>query len=89
MSNHIHWMTSGRPGGQGKFDEFFSEELTEKYKEDLKAKWVCDTCLYISIKITMNYLVTGACGFIGSKLAERLISFGHSVVSVDNLSTGL
>ena len=36
----------------------------------------------------MNYLVTGACGFIGSKLAERLISFGHSVVSVDNLSTG-
>ena len=36
----------------------------------------------------MNYLVTGACGFIGSKLAERLISLGHSVVTVDNLSTG-
>ena len=46
-------MTAGRPGGQGKFDEFFSEELTEKYKEDLKAKWVCDTMfVYINKKIT-------------------------------------
>jgi UDP-glucose 4-epimerase len=36
----------------------------------------------------MNYLVTGACGFIGSKLAEKLISSGHSVTTVDNLSTG-
>lgn len=36
----------------------------------------------------MNYLVTGAAGFIGSKIAERLIKEGHSVVTIDNLSTG-
>ncbi len=36
----------------------------------------------------MNYLVTGAAGFIGSKLAEELVSNGNRVVTVDNLSTG-
>jgi UDP-glucose 4-epimerase len=35
-----------------------------------------------------SYLVTGAAGFIGSKVAERLIRLGHKVVTVDNLSTG-
>lgn len=33
-------------------------------------------------------LVTGAAGFIGSKLAEHLIQDGYDVVAVDNLSTG-
>ena len=34
-------------------------------------------------------LVTGAAGFIGSNLVDRLLSLGHSVVGYDNLSTGL
>jgi UDP-glucose 4-epimerase len=33
-------------------------------------------------------LVTGGAGFIGSHLARRALSEGHSVVVVDNLSTG-
>src|SRR5882672_4199315 len=33
-------------------------------------------------------LVTGAAGFIGSHLAERLVALGHAVRVVDNLSTG-
>lgn len=33
--------------------------------------------------------VTGGAGFIGSNLARRLISEGHEVVVVDDLSTGL
>lgn len=33
-------------------------------------------------------LVTGGAGFIGSHIAERLTSLGHSVRVVDNLSTG-
>jgi UDP-glucose 4-epimerase len=36
----------------------------------------------------MNYLVTGAAGFIGSEIAKRLLKEGHSVVTIDNLSTG-
>jgi len=35
-----------------------------------------------------TYLVTGAAGFIGSRLASELIRAGHRVVTVDNLSTG-
>jgi UDP-glucose 4-epimerase len=37
----------------------------------------------------MRYVVTGAAGFIGSSLVDRLLSHGHSVIGVDNLSTGL
>lgn len=33
-------------------------------------------------------LVTGGAGFIGSHLATRLINDGHSVIVLDNLSTG-
>jgi UDP-glucose 4-epimerase len=33
-------------------------------------------------------LVTGAAGFIGSNLVDRLLADGHDVVGIDNLSTG-
>lgn len=33
-------------------------------------------------------LVTGVAGFIGSKLAKKLIEDGYSVVGIDNLATG-
>jgi dTDP-glucose 4,6-dehydratase len=36
----------------------------------------------------MRVLVTGAAGFLGSHLTDRLLGEGHSVVGVDNLSTG-
>ena len=33
-----------------------------------------------------NYLVTGAAGFIGSRVTEMLIEQGHTVTGVDNLN---
>ena len=36
----------------------------------------------------MRFLVTGASGFIGSHLCERLLSEGHEVLAVDNYFTG-
>ena len=35
-----------------------------------------------------KYLVTGAAGFVGAALAKKLISKGHKVYTIDNLSTG-
>jgi dTDP-glucose 4,6-dehydratase len=36
----------------------------------------------------MRILVTGAAGFLGSHLTDRLISEGHDVIGMDNLITG-
>lgn len=35
-----------------------------------------------------KYLVTGGCGFIGSQLTKKLITNGHEVIVVDDLSNG-
>jgi dTDP-glucose 4,6-dehydratase len=36
----------------------------------------------------MRSLVTGAAGFLGSHLTDRLLAEGHSVLGVDNISSG-
>lgn len=36
----------------------------------------------------MRYLISGAAGFIGSHLCERLVNEGHEVTGIDNLITG-
>ena len=36
----------------------------------------------------MRIIITGGAGFIGSHLADRLLTEGHEVICIDNLSTG-
>jgi UDP-glucose 4-epimerase len=36
----------------------------------------------------VHFFVTGAAGFIGSNLVDRLLQLGHTVVAYDNFSTG-
>jgi dTDP-glucose 4,6-dehydratase len=36
----------------------------------------------------MRILITGAAGFLGSHLADRFLREGHTVIGMDNLSTG-
>lgn len=42
LSNHIHWMLTGQPGGMGKYSHIFSPKTERCYKEDLKRHWLCD-----------------------------------------------
>jgi len=39
--------------------------------------------------VSKRIVVTGVAGFIGSNLAERLLSAGHSVIGLDNLAYGV
>ena len=39
--------------------------------------------------LIMRALVTGAAGFIGSTLVDRLLADGHQVVGIDNFRTGI
>jgi dTDP-glucose 4,6-dehydratase len=36
----------------------------------------------------LRYVISGAAGFIGSHICDRLVSEGHSVVALDNMITG-
>lgn len=37
----------------------------------------------------MNFFVTGGAGFIGSNFIQQALNQGHSIIAVDNFSTGL
>ena len=49
---------------------------------------VADTAVPADRPTARRYLVTGGAGFIGSHLSERLVTAGHSVTLLDDLSTG-
>src|SRR5215470_11245291 len=45
---------------------------------------------WIELRIggTLRIVVSGAAGFIGSHFCDRLLAEGHTVVGIDDLSTG-
>lgn len=45
LSNHITWMTEGKPGGQGKYNNIFSPSTIDAYQLDLINTWNCDTLI--------------------------------------------
>jgi len=45
LSNHLHWLANGRPGGHQKWYFLDSPELHAAYEKQLTAVGKCDTIL--------------------------------------------
>jgi SAM-dependent methyltransferase len=50
LSNHLHWMQFGKPGGMGKYNAVFSGELREEYARCLRDHFLCDTLFAVAGK---------------------------------------
>lgn len=50
LSNHMSWMMTGKPGGQGRFNAVFSPALLDEYEKNLKQRFLCDTIYAIAKK---------------------------------------
>ena len=37
----------------------------------------------------MKIVITGGCGYVGSKIAQRLLSTGHEILIIENFSTSV
>ena len=48
LSNHMNWMMTGKPGGMGRFNDIFSQELLQTYSSDLIKHNICDTLFAIA-----------------------------------------
>lgn len=51
ISNHIHWLLKGEPGGKGKYTHIFDDGLNQEYARCLKERWLCDTVFAIATKL--------------------------------------
>lgn len=50
ISNHIHWLATGKPGGKGKYTDVLDERLNTEYARCLKEHWLCDTVFAVAKK---------------------------------------
>jgi len=50
LSNHMYWMLTGKPGGQGFFNTIFPQSLLDEYEKNLKDQFICDTIYAIATK---------------------------------------
>jgi len=50
LSNHMHWMMYGKPGGAGKYNAIFSQALLKEYANNLENKFLCDTLFAVVTK---------------------------------------
>lgn len=48
ISNHIHWMLAGKPGGQGRYTDLLDERVNAEYQRAMKESWHCDTVFAVA-----------------------------------------
>jgi SAM-dependent methyltransferase len=47
LSNHMHWMQYGKPGGMGRYNAIFSDGLVREYAQSLTDHLLCDTLMAV------------------------------------------
>jgi SAM-dependent methyltransferase len=50
ISNHIHWLSQGEPGGAGRYTDLLDERVNAEYQRVLREHWNCDTVMAVARK---------------------------------------
>jgi 2-polyprenyl-3-methyl-5-hydroxy-6-metoxy-1,4-benzoquinol methylase len=50
ISNHLHWLARGEPGGKGRYVDIFDERTNREYQRSLREAWLCDTVFAVARK---------------------------------------
>lgn len=48
LSNHVHWLWKGEPGGAGKYADLLDEGVNAEYARSLRERWLCDTVMAVA-----------------------------------------
>jgi hypothetical protein len=48
ISNHVHWLSTGKPGGKGRYTDLLDERVNAEYARCLREQWYCDTVFAVA-----------------------------------------
>jgi len=50
ISNHVHWLWKGEPGGLGAYPDLLDERVNAEYARALRERWLCDTVMAVATR---------------------------------------
>jgi hypothetical protein len=50
ISNHVHWLSTGKPGGLGAYTDLLDERVNAEYARALRERWLCDTVMAVATR---------------------------------------
>lgn len=50
ISNHVHWLSTGKPGGRGAYTDLLDESVNAEYARALRERWLCDTVMAVATR---------------------------------------
>jgi SAM-dependent methyltransferase len=50
ISNHVHWLSKGKPGGLGAYRDLLDERVNAEYSRALRERWLCDTVMAVATR---------------------------------------
>jgi SAM-dependent methyltransferase len=50
ISNHVHWLATGKPGGLGAYTDLLDERVNAEYARALRERWLCDTVMAVATR---------------------------------------